>query len=139
MKWLLWVIILFISLWLEAAVVRVPLVFLVIFLTALFVRKEWIFLAAIGLGILLDSVTFRILGESSLFFICFLGILFAYEKKFETQNLGFVMVALGIGTFFYALFFGGLFIGEVLIVEILGSSVYLLLERFVPRNESYIV
>ncbi|HXS14910.1 MAG TPA: hypothetical protein VN711_02190 [Candidatus Saccharimonadales bacterium] len=137
MKWFFWILLLFISLCLEATVVKVPLVFLLIFLTALFVRKEWIFLAAIASGVLLDSVTFRFLGESSLFFMCFLGILFAYEKKFETQSLGFVMTALGIGTFFYALFFGGILIAEILIVEILGSVAFLLLQRVMSRSESH--
>lgn len=106
MKWVLLTVALFIGAVVEALVIQLPFVMLLLLLAFMFSRKQWVVFLSIPAGILLDSLTFRTLGQSSIFFAIFLGIFFAYEKKFEVNSVGFMIFATLMGTLSYLLIFG---------------------------------
>jgi len=84
---------------LECFVVNLPLVLInIIALTV--IRKDYsMFLVGLVLGILLDILTFRIVGVSSLFFITLIFLIHLYEKKFEITTNYFVILVCFVGSF----------------------------------------
>lgn len=97
---------LFIALFLESTLIHVPLVLLVVIFVALFAKKEWSIFFAVGAGLLLDSLTFRLLGSTSVFFLVTVGILLLYGRKFETNNILFGILFTCLASIFYLFLFG---------------------------------
>ena len=105
MKWVLLTSGLFLGMFLEALVIKVPLVMLVLLLALIFIQRPWIILLSIPAGFMLDSLLFRSLGESSLFFAVMLTFFFWYSRKFEIQTIGFLLFSSTISTLLYSIFF----------------------------------
>lgn len=105
MKWILLVIAIFVGTFLEVTLIQIPFVLIFLLLALIFIQKPWIILLGIPSGLLLDSLSFRLLGESSLFFIVVMALSFAYGRKFEIQSVGFVIFATLLSSFFYCLIF----------------------------------
>ncbi|MDE2025142.1 MAG: hypothetical protein KGJ07_01480 [Patescibacteria group bacterium] len=99
-------LIFFIALILEATIVQLPLVLLVLLTVTIIYQSEWVFFAAIILGIMLDSLLFRIIGSTGLFFLFFLLFVFLYERKFEIRTVQFAAMISFLGSFLYLLIFG---------------------------------
>lgn len=97
---------LFGTIFLESIWIQLPLTLIVLLVLAIFLKREWIFFVAVVAGIFLDSVSFRLLGVSSIFFCCCLVLIFLYEKKFEIQSVAFVAGATFVATLGYLLVFG---------------------------------
>lgn len=119
------------SLFLEATVTTIPLVFfLLLFLTLLY-RSYWIFPIGFLSGILLDSVLFRTLGITSLFFVAFSFIVLMYQRKFEISTLPFVFAASFLGSFVYLLLFSS---GNLIIFQaVLCALVAILIFKFIHK------
>ncbi len=143
MKWIGIIVGIVIGAFLESTFFHVPFVLIILLLTVIFIQKPWIIFLSIPAGFLLDSLAFRVIGESSLFFAVMMGIFFAYGKKFELESLGFMVFASGLTSLVYFLIFGsetiviqtGLSIGVGIILFILLSF---LTERFSSSKPHYL-
>lgn len=109
-------LLLFFSILFEATVTTLPLVLVILLCIAIFYQKMWVFPLGLLSGLLLDSLSFRIPGETSLFFLVFLYIIFLYEKKFEIQSLPFVIFTSGIGALGFLIIFHFSFIIQQTII-----------------------
>lgn len=93
------IIALIIALLLEGTVTTVPLV-LVFLLCLLIIKRETIvFFIAFLAGLLLDILSVRTPGISSLFFITFLFMILLYQRKYEINSYPFVFFASVLGSF----------------------------------------
>ena len=92
-------------LFLQSSVTTLPLFLLFFLLLYIYYRQEWVFFAACLAGILLDIFSVRIVGVSSIFFLCFLFCVFLYQRKFEIGSSFFVFLALFFGSVLYCLLF----------------------------------
>lgn len=98
-------IIFLLSFILEASVTTLPLVFLTLLCLAILVRKEWIFATAFVAGLVLDALSFRLLGQSSLYFIVYIFLVFLYQRKFEIATKYFIFASSFCGSLGFLLFF----------------------------------
>lgn len=69
-------------------------------------KKSWVFFLALILGLFLDLVMVRSLGQTGLFLILFTFLLFLYERKFETRTFPFVFISTFLGSMTYLMIFG---------------------------------
>ncbi len=127
---------LIIALVLEVTLIQLPLVFLILFVIAVTYQDIWIFPVSLGFGLLLDGLTFRPLGESSLFFILFLLLVFLYERKFELRSIWFVIFMSCVGSLLFMYLFGHVFIVLQLFVSIfLGILLFFLFTFLHPSPQ----
>lgn len=118
-------------LFLESSLTSMPLVFLILLCIAIIERKEWVFLVAFVAGVVLDILTFRTVGETSLFFTVFIFLVFLYERKFETGTKPFVFISSLIGSFVFLLIF---YPGKFIVFEsIINAAIGILLFTFLSR------
>lgn len=85
-------LILFVFLFLEGSVTFVPLVFDAILVLYVLKREAWIFTLAFFAGLMLDVVYVRQFGQTSLFFLASLFLVFLYERKYEIKTKEFVFL-----------------------------------------------
>ena len=124
-------IILLLSLFLESSVTTLPLVFLALLCLAVLTRKEWIFVIAFIAGVLLDAFSFRALGQSSLYFIIYIFLVFLYERKFEISTKYFIFIASFLGSFGFLIIFSyNNLVLQSLVSSIIAVSVFSILSRF---------
>src|SRR5690242_19776769 len=86
--------------------IKLPFLLICLGIFAIINRSEWDFFLAIFLGIIIDSLSFRLIGESSIFFVIYIGLIFLYQRRFEIQTVQFVFFISAVGVFVYLLFFG---------------------------------
>lgn len=84
----------------------IPILISLLVVCAVVFRKSWVFFAAFLLGLIIDLFQLRLLGQTALFFVIFVFLLFLYERKFETRTLAFVFIATFSGSIIYLLTFG---------------------------------
>lgn len=131
------------AIFLESAIVHVPLTLTTIILCGIFLKKQWLFFVALIAGMILDSLLFRPLGIDSLLFIVTLGIIFLYSRKFEIDSLPFFLVFSFLAVSVTALIFGGAYVVQVMISLMLGIFVFaarmffLRLQEKIINGESY--
>jgi rod shape-determining protein MreD len=94
------------ALFLEGSITTLPLVLLVLLVMTVIYRQSFVFSVAFLAGLLLDLLTMRAVGQTSVVFVLFVLFIRLYERKFEVETLPFVLFASGIGTFIYGLIFG---------------------------------
>ena len=124
-------IILLLSLFLESSVTTLPLVFLALLCLAVLTRKEWVFVIAFIVGVLLDAFSFRALGQSSLYFIIYIFLVFLYERKFEISTKYFIFIASFLGSFGFLIIFSyNNLVLQSLVSSIIAVSVFSILSRF---------
>ena len=92
-------------LFVHATILTIPIFISVLLMVYIFKKESWAFPLAFFSGIILDTLTVRDLGISSLFMILFLLLVVLYENKFEIKTIPFVLLASFIGSFFYLLIF----------------------------------
>lgn len=133
-KVLLYSFILLIAVLLEATLMQLPLALVALIVFSVLERRAWILLLGVFAGLLLDSLTFRLLGTSSIFFLVVLGLLFLYKKKYETYHIGFASVFLFVACLVYELIFGlpSIFLATLLATFI--GIVILLLIQYLASN-----
>jgi cell shape-determining protein MreD len=130
MKLAITIIFLF-SLFLESSVTTLPLVFLTLFCLAVLTRKEWIFVIAFIAGVFLDALSFRVLGQSSLYFILYIFLVFLYERKFEISTKYFVFIASFLGSLGFLIIFSyNNVVLQSLMSSIIGILIFSILSRF---------
>lgn len=119
------------SLFLESSVTTLPLVFLTLLCLAVLTRKEWIFAIAFIAGLALDTLSFRALGQSSLYFIFYIFLVFLYEKKFEISTKYFIFIASFVGSFGFLLLFSyNNAVLQSLISSFIGVLIFSIFSRF---------
>ena len=124
-------IIFLLSLFLESSVTTLPLVFLALLCLAVLTRKEWVFVIAFIVGVLLDAFSFRALGQSSLYFIIYIFLVFLYERKFEISTKYFIFIASFLGSFGFLIIFSyNNLVLQSLVSSIIAVSVFSILSRF---------
>lgn len=84
----------------------IPFSLAVLGVSAVVFRKSWVFFAAFFLGLIIDLFQLRFLGQTAVFFVIFIFLLFLYKRKFETQTLTFVFFSTFLGSLIYLLIFG---------------------------------
>jgi cell shape-determining protein MreD len=89
---------------LEATFTTFPLVFLILLIISIILKKTFIFPIAFFMGLLLDALSVRDIGSESIFFLVFLFLVFLYQKKFEIDTLPFVFLSSFLGSFLYLIF-----------------------------------
>lgn len=112
-------VLLLIALFLEISVTNIPLVLLILIPTCIVYRNYSIFIMAFIFGILLDILTFKTVGLSSLFFISVMFLILIYEKKFEIKTNYFVILASFLGSILFILIFGHRYLIETSIISVL--------------------
>lgn len=85
----------------EITLTTLPLVLVVILFSAVVLRRNVVFALAFLSGLFLDLLNLGQLGSSSIFLTFFVLIIFLYQKKFEINNLNFILVFTFIGSNFY--------------------------------------
>lgn len=127
--------ILLIMVLIEATFITIPLVLIFLINFLVIEKKSWVFPAAFCFGLMLDILTLRYLGSTSLFFVTFLFIINLYERKFETSNLFFVLFASFVGSFFYLTIFGiRLAFSQSVIASITGFLIFYLMTLISKRE-----
>lgn len=92
---------LIITIFLEATVTALPLTLLLILAIAVIFRRNEVFLIAFFAGLLLDILTYRTVGFSSLYFSGMVFAILLYQRKFEIESANFIFVASIIAIFGY--------------------------------------
>lgn len=95
------VILILISILLQACVTTLPLVILFFLNAAVVAKKTWIFPMAFLAGLVLDVLLLNPLGMTSIFLVIFLFVVLLYDKKFDIQTFPFVFLASFIGSLIY--------------------------------------
>jgi cell shape-determining protein MreD len=127
-QWMLTAVLFFAVLF-QGSVTTIPLS--LIFLVVLFCiyQNELIFLAAFVSGIFLDILLVQPIGETSIFFILFLFLIFLYQRKFEIASYYFIFLSLFLGTIVYQVLFGTEnIVVTAFISGILGIGIFLFLQ-----------
>jgi len=124
-------IIFLLSFFLESSVTTLPLVFLTLLCLAVLTRKEGIFVVAFIAGIALDASSFRVLGQSSLYFILYIFLVFLYERKFEISTKYFIFIASFLGSFGFLIIFSyNNIVLQSLMSSVIGILIFTILSRF---------
>ncbi len=124
-------IIFLLSFFLESSITTLPLVFLTLLCLAVLTSKEWIFVVAFIAGVLLDALSFRTLGQSSLYFILYIFLVFLYERKFEISTKYFIFIASFLGSFGFLIIFSyNNLVLQSLMSSIIGVLIFSILSRF---------
>ncbi|MBI2443197.1 MAG: hypothetical protein HYV40_04815 [Candidatus Levybacteria bacterium] len=114
----------------EGTVVSLPFVLSLLIVFHIVYRSWWVLVAAFVAGLLLDSMLFRQLGQSSLLFLSLLFLMIVYERRFEVQSKLFFLLAQGFGISSYLLFFGSsAFVLQTLLIVLFGCIVFLMFGR----------
>src|SRR5438046_2772111 len=106
MKLLFFLVLSMLAIVLQSVLVTWPLFLGLIACIVVIDKKPVVFLIAFLLGLILDSITFHPAGASSLFFICFLFLIFLYQRKFEIRTMPFLFFSSLIGSIIYLELFG---------------------------------
>ncbi len=124
-------IVFLLSVFLESSATTLPLVFVTLLCLAVLVRKEWIFAIAFIAGMVLDALSFRVLGQTSLYFILYIFLVFLYERKFEISTKYFIIIASFLGSFGFLIIFSyENAILQSLMSSIIGVLIFSILSRF---------
>lgn len=105
MKYLLIVPLIF-TIFLQAGVIGIPLALGFLVMMWILYQESWVIVTAFLAGILIDIVSFHMLGASSIFFLATFFLIQLYQRKFEIQSLPFV----GTSVFVVSLFYGAIYI-----------------------------
>lgn len=98
---LLFFILLF-SLFLELTIIPFPITFLIVLLLYLLYPKTQNIIVAIIIGVILDILTVRTIGQAPLFILASFLIIDLYRKAFEIKDPQVLLVILGIATYIFA-------------------------------------
>lgn len=138
MKRLLLGIFLFIAFLVEGTFTSVPLIIDILLLYyILYSEESTVFIASFIIGIFLDSISVRAIGESSLFLITFLFVVMLYQRKFEITTWPFVVSSSFLGAFAYLSIFGYQnVIASSFINSLLATGVFLGVKFFIKSSHT---
>jgi hypothetical protein len=89
-----------------SGITTIPFSIGLVAICAVLFRKSWVFFLAFAIGLFLDLITMRPLGQASLVLTIFVFLLFLYERKFETGTVVFIFLSTFLGDLFYLWLFG---------------------------------
>lgn len=121
---LLLIILLIISLILESSITTIPLILLILLVSTVVSRDDIVFLLAFIFGILLDILTFKAVGVSSVFFTFLVFLILIYEKKFEINTPSFTVFSTLLSSILFLIFFQR---GNVIIQSLISTVISLIL------------
>lgn len=132
-------LIFFLALFFQGSITTLPLLLIVLLLLYIFYRHEIVFLLAFISGVILDSLLVRSVGQSSIFFLSFLFLVFLYQRKFEISSYYFIFFSLfGGSCFYFFLFYGYINIFPSFFLAGFGIGVFYVLKMVIgPRKETY--
>lgn len=116
---LFFILLLFISIILEATITTIPLVFITLFCFLIFRRNGIIFPFAFFAGLILDIVLLRVPGTTGIFYLLVLLLVSLYQRKYEIYSAPFVAVA----SFFGSLLFLNVFHYEQIFLQTVISTI----------------
>lgn len=111
---------LIISVFLEGTFTTIPLTLLVLLCLMIVKRDAGIFPLAFFAGLLIDAMTLRPLGVTSLFLLFVLFVLLLYQRKYEMYTYQFVLVA----GFITSILFLAIFRYEAIVWQALASALF---------------
>jgi len=122
-------VLLVITIFLEGTVTALPLVFVSLLCLTILLRNPFMFFVAFLSGIFLDVFAVRTVGQTSIFFLIAVLLIFLYQRKYEINSYPFVTFASFIGSFFYLFVFGY----PAAVWQAVGSSIFALLLFIIIR------
>lgn len=129
---LLLIFLLIISLIFESSITTIPLTIAVLVVASVVLRDYVVFVLAFIFGILLDILTFKTVGLSSLFFTFLVFLILIYERKFEIYTPYFIAFASFLSSLIFLILFQR---GNVIIQSLVCLAVALFLfEMFKKLN-----
>lgn len=122
----------------ESGVITLPLTLLILLFASVVTRSNNIFGLAFLSGLALDLLSFRTIGMSSIYFVCFVFLIFLYQKKFEIETIYFVAAFSFLGSLGYLFLTGS---GSILtqtffitLITILSFFIYKLLDKLALKK-----
>jgi hypothetical protein len=100
------ILFLVVSLFLEGTVTAIPLVLVGLICLTIFNRNLFMFFLAFIIGIFLDIFAVRTVGETSIFFLFMVLLIFLYQRKYEINSYPFVLIGSFAGSLIYLVIFG---------------------------------
>ncbi len=119
-----WILLFIFTIFLEGTVATLPLVLVGLLCLTIMKRESIVFVFAFLSGLILDLLTVRSIGLSSLYFIFFVFLIFLYQRKYEINSYPFVAASAFVGAFIFLIIVGG---GNLFIDSLLSSIIALLL------------
>ncbi len=124
-KYLICIVSCLLAVIIEGSITTFPVSVLVVVLSYILLRSNLIFFLAFFMGLILDVMTFRTLGVTSMILLGLLFLIFLYQRKFEITSTPFVFFSLLIGSYIYArLVIPDNQLLEAVLIAILGSLIY---------------
>jgi len=122
---------------LELIFTTVPLVFIFLINSIIFFKKEWVFVLAFFLGILMDFFQMRQLGATAIFFISVLYLITLYERKFESTSMYFILITSFFASLLYLLIFYSFSILESLVAMLISFGIFSAFEKFSNKKVAF--
>ena len=114
------VLLLIIFAFFEGFVTSVPLVLLSLLTIAVQTKSSRVYVYALLAGCLLDILTGRLLGVTSLVYVVLLSTIFLYQRKYEINSHIFIFFSAMIMSLLYCLIFGV----SPLFMHVMGSVLF---------------
>lgn len=120
----------------ESTITTVPLILAVLTVYMILNKQTRFFYAGFAGGIILDSLSVRVLGSSSAFFVIWLYLILLYDRKYEIKSSVFVFLSIFFGSviFLYVFKYNYVLL-NALTASGFGLVLYLILKK-VERNKS---
>lgn len=130
MKWIFYLLLLILAIVLESTIITLPLVLILVICLAVIMQTTAVFVFSLLAGIILDSLLFRPLGITSLFFLFVLSGIFLYQRKFEIRTPAFAALTSIGAAALYLHFLEHTHIGEQMIIAgIVALAVFWILQK----------
>lgn len=91
------------SLILNATLTTVPLSLIALLTLTVTKKKDYVFLLAFVMGVILDITAVRPIGATSLFFVACVFLVLLYDRKYEIDSMPFVMITAFVGSLIFLL------------------------------------
>ena len=98
-------IMLFLATYLEGTLTTLPLVLALVIPYAVSTQKESIFLGVFLSGLILDLMSGKTIGVTSLYFLCSVFALLLYQRKYEIATYPFIAISTAILSLLYLFLF----------------------------------
>ena len=95
-------------------------------------KNPMLFFIVFLLGLFLDLLNLRYLGQTSLFLVILVLLIWLYEKKFETKTVTFVLISSFFGSLIYLKIFEGNF---MFLTALVNSMFAFLLFKILIQSE----
>lgn len=119
---ILLIILLSISIFLEATFISIPLSLSIILCLTIIAQEKALIISFLA-GLVIDILSVHRLGSTSFLFLVFSCLIILYQRKYEINSYPFVLVSSFIGSVIYLFLLGR----SSLIIAFLGSAFTLLL------------